>query len=380
MEQREQLERKLQLEKKNLVIGALLIAVIILAGVLAYELMAIGDIKADAKKLQTEYLKTSNLTLELETALQNTQSLIEQRDTQERQRTNRLSVRLDQSEEESKNTNEKIDGIQRQIEQNQLENQQEVLDIKDNANLLQSTLQTRIQSNADALNTHDNTLSTHSEEIDQATKGFNKAYTESFTSVFCLSFIRRCNGTGWLISDGFLLTSKSVVGNPGMKVLVQQAQGSPFTATVDQVHNNLDLALLSFDTSLVTLDPSATPLNLRSLTAVDNGIPLMALGYSSKRAWVDGTSAKATITEGNLSQIVDFGDSSYGNNLEINIPIDPGDVGGPVIDFQGNVVGINRDSRDRFTGTGDSKRFIGTYYAVHADEIYNAFPDLNTNR
>lgn len=376
MEQREQLEQKLQLEKKNLVIAALLIAVTILAGVLAYEVMAIGDIKEDAKALRSDYLVTSQLAVKLETDLLNTQSVVEQKEDQQIQTANELKDRIDRSDETSQILKEGLENTKREIEQNQLAIEQEVVQIKDNATLLQSTLQSTIQGHADTLRTHDGILSTHTKDIDQGTKGFNKAYQESFNSVFCLSFIRRCNGTGWLIGDGLILTSQSIIGNPGMKVLVHQAQASPFTATVTHVHEKLDLALLSFDTSLVGLDPSAAPLNVRSLTTADNGIPLMALGYSSKRAWVDGISNKATMNAGILSQIVDFGIGSYGTNLEIDMPVDPGDIGGPVIDVQGNVVGINRDSRERFSGTGDSKRFIGTHYAVHIDEIYTAFPHL----
>ena len=55
----------------------------------------------------------------------------------------------------------------------------------------------------------------------------------------------------------------------------------------------------------------------------------------------------------------------------MDAPVDPGDSGGPVLDANGDLVGMVRASFG--TGTG---RHIGTNYSVHIDEIRAALPDL----
>jgi S1-C subfamily serine protease len=76
---------------------------------------------------------------------------------------------------------------------------------------------------------------------------------------------------------------------------------------------------------------------------------------------------------GVLSQIVDFGPNSFGLNLMMDAPIDPGDSGGPVLNADGLIVGMARAVRVQTTG---GQRVVGTFYAVHADEIKTALPLL----
>ena len=63
---------------------------------------------------------------------------------------------------------------------------------------------------------------------------------------------------------------------------------------------------------------------------------------------------------GILSQITNFGAQSYGRNLEMDAPIDPGDSGGPVLNIAGEVVGMvraaARPDAGRRAGGGDLLR------------------------
>ena len=96
----------------------------------------------------------------------------------------------------------------------------------------------------------------------------------------------------------------------------------------------------------------------------------MALGYSGSGVKSDGTVGAASVNVGVLSQVFD---TSSGSQLIIDAPVDPGDSGGPVLNADGEVVGMIRSARE-FTSSG--QRVVGTFFAIHMDEIMDAFPAL----
>jgi putative serine protease PepD len=57
----------------------------------------------------------------------------------------------------------------------------------------------------------------------------------------------------------------------------------------------------------------------------------------------------------------------------MDTPVDPGDSGGPVLDASGEVVGMTRAVAEQTVG---GQRVVGTFYAVHIDEILDSLPDL----
>jgi S1-C subfamily serine protease len=94
--------------------------------------------------------------------------------------------------------------------------------------------------------------------------------------------------------------------------------------------------------------------------------PLMSMGYSGAGTWPDGSVGSANAKVGVLSQFMNFGEDSYGDNLEIDFGIDLGESGGPVFNLDGEIVGMNRAS---VAGSVLS-------YAISIDEIHAALPDL----
>jgi S1-C subfamily serine protease len=85
----------------------------------------------------------------------------------------------------------------------------------------------------------------------------------------------------------------------------------------------------------------------------------------------DGSVGPASANIGVLSHVVLF-NQDY-KNLVIDAPIDPGDSGGPVLNEEGEVVGMVRAVQTR---TRSGQRVVGTFYAVHIDEIMDALADL----
>ena len=153
-------------------------------------------------------------------------------------------------------------------------------------------------------------------------------------------------GTGWLIEPGLILTNHHVVKGSTI-VSVRQNQGSLFTARVRAIDEPRDIALLSFDVSQTFLDPMAKPIPTGD-------------AYTSK------------IASSMMAGIVNFIFFDV-NNLVIDAAGDPGDSGGPVLNLDGEVVGMTRAAQ-AYTGSG--QRVVGTFYAVAWEEIRDALPNL----
>ncbi len=205
----------------------------------------------------------------------------------------------------------------------------------------------------------------------QSAVDFNRLYRESRAAVFFIE-IPDASGTGWLVEPGFIVTNQHVVAGYST-VRVRQALDPPFTARVVATDSLRDIALLRFNPETAPLNERARPFTLGDVNT--NGIAqaLMALGYSEGSVKEDGTVGGAAANVGVLSQLVNFGPQGQGLNLVMDTPSDPGDSGGPVLDVNGQVLGMVRAVRERTAG---GQRVVGTFYAVHVDEIREALPTL----
>ena len=203
------------------------------------------------------------------------------------------------------------------------------------------------------------------------TKSLSDVYQKSWPSVFFIE-TPEGHGSGWLIEPGLVLTNEHVVrGNS--EVTVRQPEHQAFIATVLAVDSLRDIALLQFDAKTTELHSQAEPLPLGQITSNNIAESLISLGYSSGRVKSDGAAGSAAANVGVLSQVINFGDSSAGLNLVLDAALDPGDSGGPVLNSDGHVVGMARAARERTLG---GQRVVGTFFAVHIDEILATLPGL----
>ena len=98
----------------------------------------------------------------------------------------------------------------------------------------------------------------------------------------------------------------------------------------------------------------------------------MAMGYSGGlRPLEDGTVGPATANIGVLSGLVNFTFFDV-DNLVIDAAVDPGDSGGPVLNLDGEVVGMTRAAQVSSGG----QRVVGTFYVVDWRAIRDALPNL----
>ena len=200
---------------------------------------------------------------------------------------------------------------------------------------------------------------------------FSDLFAKYVNSVFRIETFSGM-GTGWLIEPGLILTNHHVVEGSTI-VSVRQNQGSLFTARVRAIDEPRDIALLSFDVSQTFLDPMAKPIPTGDAYTSKIASSMMAMGYSGELTPLeDGTVGPATANIGVLSGIVTFVFFDV-NNLVIDAAVDPGDSGGPVLNLDGEVVGMTRAAQ-AYTGSG--QRVVGTFYAVAWEEIRDALPNL----
>ena len=207
-----------------------------------------------------------------------------------------------------------------------------------------------------------------------AAPDLNRLYHQVRPSVFYVDPTDGQHGSGWLLEPGFIVTTAHVVADRE-QVLVRQASGPVFVAVVAGLDARRDVALLSYDTDPTEAQPGpyAHPLPLGDATIDDIAISLLALGYSGSGVKREGAVGSPKANAGILSQITNFGPDSYGRNLEMDAAIDPGDSGGPVLNGRGEVIGMVRAAA-RQTAAGGT--VVGTFYAVHADEIRAALADF----
>ena len=177
-----------------------------------------------------------------------------------------------------------------------------------------------------------------------------------------------------MAGPGLILTVQHLVAGE-TSVVVRQANAPPMTARILGWDKTKDIALLEitegFEDMHIAVQQSGLPTG--SVSTEDIASFVLAVGYSGTIGVTSfGGVGGATANVGVLSQITNFGPQSYGLNLAIDAPVDPGDSGGPILNQAGEVIGMVRLAR---LNTG-GQRVVGTFFGVHIDEIRKALPSL----
>lgn len=135
-------------------------------------------------------------------------------------------------------------------------------------------------------------------------------------------------GTGFfLTADGKALTSYHVVEGAD-DLACRSADGTYWPARVIRSSPSNDLALLQVDTR-----PS-THLNLSQLGSAKPGDRVFTLGYGAPN-YLGANEPR--YTDGAISALTGLGEDAY---MQITVPVQPGNSGGPLLNEAGQVVGI----------------------------------------
>ncbi len=162
-------------------------------------------------------------------------------------------------------------------------------------------------------------------------------------------------GSGFFISaDGLIVTNKHVVDTAGASYTVLTSDGKSYPATVQSLDPVNDLAMVKINIK------NAPYLQLANSSSLQVGQEVVAIGNSLGQY-------QNTVTSGIVSGIGrkivagdQQGSESLTNVIQTDAAINPGNSGGPLLDVNGNVVGIN-------TAIDQQGQLVG--FAIPSNEI-----------
>ncbi|HVG22368.1 MAG TPA: trypsin-like peptidase domain-containing protein [Blastocatellia bacterium] len=167
-------------------------------------------------------------------------------------------------------------------------------------------------------------------------------------------------GSGFITTeDGYILTNNHVVGNSS-KINVTLADGRKFTAKRIGSDPGTDIAVIKIEAS---------------------GLPVAQLGDSEQVQQGDWVLAlgspfglQQTLTAGIVSATGrELRDSQFNRYIQTDASINPGNSGGPLVNMQGQVIGINTMI---LTGSPFNQGNIGIGFAIAVNEARNVFNQL----
>ena len=135
------------------------------------------------------------------------------------------------------------------------------------------------------------------------------------------------SGSGFVVGVGRAVTNHHVIDGCG-RVSVRTPQGQVLAARVLASDARRDLALLGFEGN------AGPALRFRDSPAVQRGEMVVTSGFPLSGVLSSGP----TLTTGDISALAGLRDNPL--HFQISAPVQPGNSGGPLLDAQGNVVGV----------------------------------------
>jgi S1-C subfamily serine protease len=193
-------------------------------------------------------------------------------------------------------------------------------------------------------------LNDQAQKINYVASKVNSAEAQRSTPTF------NRGGTGFLVDGkGYLLTNAHVVKNATL-VEVQNPLGE-YQARIIQLDRQADLALLKIEDT--TYHPfNALPYGI-SKTSADLGEELFTLGYP-----------RPTIVYGKGYLSAETGVQGDTTAFQLTIAANPGNSGSPVLNNDGEIIGIV---------TSSQANAEGMVFAVRSKNIYNALDSMRTD-
>ena len=174
------------------------------------------------------------------------------------------------------------------------------------------------------------------------------------------------SGTGFLVdSNGTIVTNAHVVGDASQVQVRFTDDGDLHPAQVLGVDASTDLAAIKVDAGAAN---GVRPLALADSDKATVGDPVVAIGYP---LGLDRT-ATAGIVSGLEREIQAPNGFSIDKVIQTDAPINPGNSGGPLLNAQGQVIGVN----SQIATAGGSNGSVGIGFAVPANTVRDVLPQL----
>ncbi len=184
-------------------------------------------------------------------------------------------------------------------------------------------------------------------------------------------------GSGWVYnSDGVIVTNAHVVGTE-TQVEVDFPSGLKTFGTVIGVDTYSDLAVIK-----VTVDASQLhPLPMGDSNALSVGQSVIAIGNPFGLSGTMTTGIISALGRALPGSVTDPSGASYtsADIIQTDAAINPGNSGGPLMNLNGQVVGINSSIESTSTGTGGQPVNSGIGFAISINLVKKVVPDLITN-
>jgi len=175
----------------------------------------------------------------------------------------------------------------------------------------------------------------------------------------CTVYGKSGHGSGFLIDDrGLILTNDHVLGdNPGDNLSVQFTDELKVRAKVIARDGRKDLAILGINPKLIIDDSGKRPMELSALNLAVESDTMIFVG---ERVIAIGSPLNQTkiLTTGIISKLED-------KVIIHDVNINPGNSGGPLINMNGDVIGVN--TFGDFTNRGPG--IYGSVNIVEADDL-----------
>lgn len=165
-------------------------------------------------------------------------------------------------------------------------------------------------------------------------------------------------GSGFIISaDGYILTNNHVVANSN-GIFVTLANGKEYPAKIIGTDERTDVALIKIEAKDLQV------MQIGDSTKLKKGQWVLAIGSPF--------GLESTVTSGIVSAINrDTGD--YLPFIQTDVAVNPGNSGGPLINLEGEVVGVNSQIISRSGG------FMGISLAIPIDEAMRVVEQLKAH-
>ena len=181
----------------------------------------------------------------------------------------------------------------------------------------------------------------------------------------------RGSGSGWAFDEqGHVVTNNHVIeaAADGGEVVVQTADGQRHDATIVGRDDSYDLAVL--EVSGVTLEP--LPLGSSADVRVGDGV--IAVGAP---LGLDSTVTSGIISALNRPVSPGGGEGqSFINAIQTDAAINPGNSGGPLLNMDGQVVGVNTAIATTSTFGAGTSGNIGVGFAIPSDQVAKTVEQL----
>jgi len=189
-------------------------------------------------------------------------------------------------------------------------------------------------------------------------------HTQSVFDLFPSTTRGTATGSGFVINrDGVILTNAHVISG-AVRISVAFANNQTVTAKVIGKDPDDDLALLKVNPDGLTL----VPLTLGDSSTVQVGDPTVAIGNPFGLA--------RTLTTGVVSALQRLiqapNNFAIDNVIQTDAPINPGNSGGPLINAQGQVIGINSQIQTGSSGNGS----VGIGFAIPINTAKAVIPQI----